>query len=428
MIGVLPLVILVILFLIGFPIGFALMLCVIPYFAMASGTPMDVVIQRFISSTESTSLLAVPFFITAGSIMNYSGITSRLLDLCDVLVGHISGGLGHVNILLSTLMGGLSGSCAADAAQETKILVPEMVRRGYDKPFCAAVTASSSLITCIIPPSIGLVVYAYCTDTSVGKMLAAGYLPGLLMMVGLMLLVAFLAKKRSYPPSRQTRAGLGEILRALAGSLWALGLPVILIVGLRLGIFSAAEGGAVVAAYALFVGLFVYRELPLRKLPEIMRDAVRSTCSVMLVMCAANIFSYYLSWERIPQKISALLAMYATNPTFFLLLVTVLFLIIGMFMDGTTAMIILAPIFAPIATSLGIDMVQFGVVLVVNCAIGAITPPFGVVIYLIAPMMKMRVDDFIRELMPFIGVLVAVLLLLVFFPGLCTWIPNLIYG
>lgn len=428
MIGILPLIILVILFLIGFPIGFALMLCVIPYFAMASGTPMDVVIQRFISSTESTSLLAVPFFITAGSIMNYSGITSRLLDLCDVLVGHISGGLGHVNILLSTLMGGLSGSCAADAAQETKILVPEMVRRGYDKPFCAAVTASSSLITCIIPPSIGLVVYAYCTDTSVGKMLAAGYLPGFLMMVGLMLLVAFLAKKRGYPPSRQTRAGFGEILHALAGSLWALGLPVILIVGLRLGIFSAAEGGAVVAAYALFVGLFVYRELPLRKLPEIMRDSVRSTCSVMLVMCAANIFSYYLSWERIPQKISAFLAMYATNPTFFLLLVTLLFLIIGMFMDGTTAMIILAPIFAPIAMSLGIDMVQFGVVLVVNCAIGAITPPFGVVIYLIAPMMKMRVDDFIRELMPFIGVLVAVLLLLVFFPGLCTWIPNLIYG
>ncbi len=159
-----------------------------------------------------------------------------------------------------------------------------------------------------------------------------------------------------------------------------------------------------------------------------MRDAVRSTCSVMLVMCAANIFSYYLSWESIPQKISRFLAAYATDPTLFLLMVTVLFLIIGMFMDGTTAMIIMAPIFGPIAKNLGIDMVQFGVVLVVNCAIGAITPPFGVVIYLIAPMMKMKVDEFIKELMPFIGVLLAVLLLLVFFPWLCTWIPNLIYG
>ncbi len=428
MMAIVPLIILLILFIMGFPIGFALMLCVIPYFAWAAGIPMDVVIQRFVSSTESTSLLAIPFFITAGSIMNYSGITEKLLDLCDLLIGHVRGGLGHVNILLSAMMGGLSGSCAADAAQECKILVPEMVKKGYDKPFCAAVTAASSLITCIIPPSIGLVVYAYCTDTSVGKMLAAGYMPGILMTVGLMLLVAFLARKRNYPPSREQRASFKEIIRGIGAALWALGLPVILIVGLRCGIFSAAEGGAIVAVYALFVGTVVYRKLPLSKLPEIMQDAVRSTCSVMLVMCAANIFSYYLSWESIPQKISRFLAVYATNPTVFLLMVTVLFLIIGMFMDGTTAMIIMAPIFGPIAMNLGIDMVQFGVVLVVNCAIGAITPPFGVVIYLIAPMLKMKVDDFIKELMPFIGVLLAILLLMVFWPGICTWIPNLIYG
>ena len=428
MMAFLPLIILLVLFVIGFPIGFALMLCVIPYFAGAAGIPMDVIIQRFIASTESTSLLAIPFFITAGSIMNYSGITERLLDLCDLLVGHVRGGLGHVNLLLSAMMGGLSGSCAADAAQECKILVPEMIKKCYDKPFCAAVTAASSLITCIIPPSIGLVVYAYCTDTSVGKMLAGGYVPGLLMTVGLMLLVAYLAKKRNYPPSRERHASLKEIVRGVAAGLWALGLPVILIVGLRCGVFSASEGGAVVAVYALFVGVVVYRKLPLKKLPEIMRDAVRSTCSVMLVMCAASVFSYYLTWESIPQKLSAWLGSYATNPTVFLLLVTLLFVFIGMFMDGTTAMIIMAPILGPVAKSLGIDMVHFGVVLVVNCAIGAITPPFGVVIYLVAPMLKMRVDDFIKELMPFIAVLLAVLLILVFSPTLCTFIPNLIYG
>lgn len=379
MMATLPLIILLVLFVIGFPIGFALMLCVVPYFALAAGIPMDVIIQRFIASTESTSLLAIPFFITAGSIMNCSGITERLLDVCDLLVGHVRGGLGHVNILLSTIMGGLSGSCAADAAQDCKILVPEMIRRGYDKPFCAAVTASSSLITCIIPPSIGLVVYAYCTDTSVGKMLAGGYVPGILMMIGQMILVAYLAKKRNYPPSREKHASLREIVRGMGAALWALGLPVILIVGLRCGIFSASEGGAVVALYALIVGMVVYRELPVKKLPEIMRDAVRSTCSVMLVMCAASVFSYYLTWESIPQK-------------------------------------------------LGIDMVHFGVVLVVNCAIGAITPPFGVVIYLVAPMLKMRVDDFIKELIPFIAVLIGILLIMVFNPGLCTFIPNLIYG
>lgn len=426
--SIVPLIILVVLFVIGFPIGFALMLCVIPYFAAQTSTSMDIIIQRFIASTESTSLLAIPFFITAGSIMNHSGITKRLLRLCDLLVGHIRGGLGHVNILLSAMMGGLSGSCAADAAQECKILVPEMVAQGYDKPFCAAVTASSSLITCIIPPSIGLVVYAYCTDTSVGKMLVSGYIPGLLMMVALMGLCAFLSHKRKYVKSREHIASPKEILIGIKDSIWALGLPVLLIVGLRMGVFSATEGGAVISLYAFIVGVFIYRELPIKKIPTIMKDAVRSTCSVMLVMAAANVFSYYLSWERIPQRLSVFLAQTASNPTVFMLLITVLFLFIGMFMDGTTAMIILAPILAPVVKALGIDMVYFGTVLVVNCAIGAITPPFGVVIYLIAPMMKMKVNDFIKELMPFIGVLIVVLLLMVLCPPIVTWLPNLIYG
>lgn len=426
--SIVPLIILVVLFVIGFPIGFALMLCVIPYFAAQTSTSMDIIIQRFIASTESTSLLAIPFFITAGSIMNHSGITKRLLKLCDLLVGHIRGGLGHVNILLSAMMGGLSGSCAADAAQECKILVPEMVAQGYDKPFCAAVTASSSLITCIIPPSIGLVVYAYCTDTSVGKMLVSGYIPGLLMMVALMGLCAFLSHKRKYVKSREHIASPKEILIGIKDSIWALGLPVLLIVGLRMGVFSATEGGAVISLYAFVVGVFIYRELPIKKIPTIMKDAVRSTCSVMLVMAAANVFSYYLSWERIPQRLSVFLAQTASNPTVFMLLITVLFLFIGMFMDGTTAMIILAPILAPVVKALGIDMVYFGTVLVVNCAIGAITPPFGVVIYLIAPMMKMKVNDFIKELMPFIGVLIVVLLLMVLCPPIVTWLPNLIYG
>lgn len=426
--SIIPLIILVVLFVIGFPIGFALMLCVIPYFAAQTSTSMDIIIQRFIASTESTSLLAIPFFITAGSIMNHSGITKRLLRLCDLLVGHIRGGLGHVNILLSAMMGGLSGSCAADAAQECKILVPEMVAQGYDKPFCAAVTASSSLITCIIPPSIGLVVYAYCTDTSVGKMLVSGYIPGLLMMVALMGLCAFLSHKRKYVKSREHIASPKEILIGIKDSIWALGLPVLLIVGLRMGVFSATEGGAVISLYAFIVGVFIYRELPIKKIPTIMKDAVRSTCSVMLVMAAANVFSYYLSWERIPQRLSVFLAQTASNPTVFMLLITVLFLFIGMFMDGTTAMIILAPILAPVVKALGIDMVYFGTVLVVNCAIGAITPPFGVVIYLIAPMMKMKVNDFIKELMPFIGVLIVVLLLMVLCPPIVTWLPNLIYG
>lgn len=416
------------LFIIGIPVGFALIISVVPYFAVTGSIPMEVVIQRFIASTESVSLLAIPFFITAGSIMTYSGITEVLLDLADLFVGHIRGGLGHVNIILSTMMGGLSGSCAADAAQDCKILVPTMIKRGYDKPFCAAVTAASSLITPIIPPGIGLVVYAYCTDTSVGRMFASGYIPGLLMCAAEMLLVAYLAKKRGYPPAREKRATVKEIAIGFKKSLWALGLPVLLIVGLRFGIFSATEGGAMCALYSLLVGKFVYKKIKKEHIIPILKDAVRSSCTVMLVMCAANIFSYFLSWERIPQNIGTFLANTVSNPTWFMLMVVALFFVIGMFMDGTAAMIVIAPIFAPVVRSLGIDMVFFGCVMVCCCALGAITPPFGAVIYLVAPMLRMRISDFIKELLPFIGVLVAVILLLVFFPQLVTFLPNLLYG
>lgn len=421
-------ILLVLLFVIGIPVGFALIICVVPYFAVESSIPMQVVIQRFIASTESVSLLAIPFFIAAGSIMTYSGITEKLLNLADLLVGHIPGSLGHVNVLLSTMMGGLSGSCAADAAQDCKILVPEMIKKGYDKPFCAAVTAASSLITPIIPPGIGLVVYAYCTDTSVGKMFASGYLPGALMCITMMMLVAYLAKKRNYPRQREHIASLREIGKGFLDSLWALGLPVLLIVGLRFGVFSATEGGAMCALYSLVVGKFVYKTIKKEHLIPILKDAVLSSCTVMLVMCAANIFSYFLSWESIPQAISTFLAGAVSNKYAFLLMVVALFLLIGMFMDGTAAMIVIAPIFAPVVKALGIDMVHFGLVMVMCCAIGAITPPFGVVIYLIAPMLRIKVSDFIKELMPFIAVLVLCVIIVVFVPGFATLIPNLLYG
>ena len=421
-------ILLLVLFVIGVPVGFALIISVIPYFAVTGTIPMQVVIQRFIASTESLALLAIPFFISAGSIMNYSGITEKLMNLADLLVGHIPGGLGHVNIMLSTMMGGLSGSCAADAAQETKILVPEMIKKGYDKPFCAAVTAASSLITPIIPPGIGLVVYAYCTDTSVGKMFASGYLPGLLMCVSLMLLVGYLARKRKYPCQRTHIAPFKAIIKCFLDSLWALGLPVLLIVGLRMGIFSATEGGAICCLYSLVVGALVYKSIKLEHMLPIIRDAVLSSCTVMIISCAANIFSYFLSWETIPQKLATLLGASVSSGTVMMLLVVLLFLIIGMFMDGTAAMIVIAPILAPVAKSLGMDMVYFGLVMVMCCAVGAITPPFGAIIYLVAPMMRMRVSDFIKELIPFIVVLILDILIVVLIPQIATFLPNLIYG
>ncbi|PKL12639.1 MAG: C4-dicarboxylate ABC transporter [Spirochaetae bacterium HGW-Spirochaetae-8] len=422
-----PLLILGVSFALGFPCAFALILSVIPYFILDPYISINVVVQRLISSSESISLMAVPFFITAGTIMNYSGISSKLMGLADALVGHLTGGLGHVNVLLSTLMGGISGSGAADAAMECKLLVPEMEKRGYDKGFSSAVTAASAVITPIIPPGVGLVVFAFVCEVSLGKLMSAGYIPGLMLMAGMMILVGIISRKRKYKPSRTKRASIREILHLVKESSWALFLPFGLIMGLRFGLFTATEGGAMMALYSLLVGKFVYKELKFSQLPKILYESVLSMAAVMLVLTAANVFSYYLSWERIPQALSAVLIEISNNRYLFLLFVNVLLLILGMFLDGMATMIILAPLLAPVATALGIDLVHFGLVMCLNCAIGAITPPFGTYIFLVAGTVKIQTDILVKELIPFIFVCIVVLALVTYFPWFTMVIPNLLF-
>jgi tripartite ATP-independent transporter DctM subunit len=421
-------ILLAVLFVIGTPAAYAMIFACIPYFWVTGTIPMDMIVQKMIASTESTALMAIPFYITAGALMNYSGITKRLMDVADVLVGHLVGGLGHVNVLLSCMNGGLTGSCAADASLQCKILVPEMLKRGYDKPFSASVTAASSLITTIIPPGMAMIIYAYCTDTSVGRMFAAGYLPGFLMTATMMLLVGYLSHKRGYPPSREKRATFKEAMPVVGKGLWALFLPFGLILGIRLGVFNATEGGAMCCVYAFLVGTFIYKEFKPKYIINVMKESFLSTSTVMVVMCAATVLSFFLSWESIPSKISVFLLTYANNRYVFMLGVIVLFLVIGMFMDGTSAMMVIAPIIAPVAMSLGINLVHLGVLLVMLCSLGAITPPFGVIIYLVAPLLKMRVQDFIKEELMFIAQLMVCILLTAFIPALTLWIPNLIFG
>jgi len=426
-VNLIPLLILAISFILGFPCAFALVISVIPYFILDPYISINVVIQRFVSSSESLSLMAVPFFITAGTIMNYSGISAKLMSLADALVGHFTGGLGHVNVLLSTLMGGISGSGAADAAMECKLLVPEMEKRGYDRGFSSAVTAASACITPIIPPGVGLVVFAFVCEVSLGKLMSAGYIPGLMLMVGMMILVSLISRKRGYKPSRERRASWREILKLTKEASWALFLPFGLILGLRFGMFTATEGGAMMALYSLLVGKFVYKELKFSHLPKILYESVLSMAAVMLVLTAANVFSYYLSWERIPQVLSASLIAISKNKYLFLLFVNVLLLILGMFLDGMATMIILAPLLAPVATALGIDLVHFGLVMVLNCAIGAITPPFGTYIFLVSGTVKIQTDTLIKELIPFILVCIIVLALVTYIPWFAMVIPNLLF-
>jgi tripartite ATP-independent transporter DctM subunit len=424
----LPIILLAILFVLGIPVAFSLIIGCIPYFLTDPFLSAQVIVQKMITNTESVSLMAIPFFITAGSIMNESGITEKLLNLADALVGHMIGGLGQANVLLSTLMGGISGSGAADIAMECKILVPEMEKHGYDKGFSAAVTAASGCITPIIPPGVGLVVYACTVEVPVGKLLMAGYVPGILMTIGMMIVVHYISKKRGYKAVRDHMVPMKQFGKILGESLWALILPLVLIMGLRFGVFTATEGGALMAVYSLIIGKFVYKKLDLRKLPQIMLDAALSTATVMLIMCGAKVFSYYLSWARIPHMMTTAIMNVAHNKYLFLFLANILLLVMGMFMDALPCMIVIAPLLAPIAQEMGINMIQFGIIMVLNSAIGAITPPFGNYIFQTVGILKISTQKLYKELMPFVVVCLIVLFLITYIPWLATIVPYLVYG
>lgn len=424
-----PIILLAVLFCMGLPIAFSLIVCCIPYFLSDQYLSASIIIQKMITNTESVSLMAVPFFIIAGAIMNESGITERLLDLADALVGHFTGGLGHVNVLLSTFMGGISGSGAADIAMECKTLVPEMKKHGYDMGFSAAVTAASGCITPIIPPGVGLVVYA-CTveGVSVGKLLMSGYIPGLLMCVFMMIVVYVISKKRGYKGNGGRMLPPKVLLKKAGNSAWALFLPFVLITGLRFGVFTATEGGALMAVYSFIVGKFIYKELDMKKLPGIFLDAALSTATVMLIMCGAKVFSHYLSWERIPHAMTAGIMHIAKNKYTFLLFANILLLMLGMFMDAMPCMIIIAPLLAPIAQAFGINMIHFGIMMCLNSAIGAITPPFGNYIFQTAGILKIKTQLLYKELVPFVVVCLIVLFIVTYIPWLATIVPTLVYG
>lgn len=423
-----PLLILAICFVFGVPVAFSMVGSVIPYFMVTPHLDVSLIIQKLVTNTESTSLMAAPVFIFAGAIMNYSGVTTRLMNLAETLVGHLTGGLGHVNILLSTLMGGLSGSGVADAAIESKLLVPEMEKRGYSKAYSGAVTAASACITPIIPPGVGLVVYAVLVQISVGKLLCAGYVPGFLMCISMMILNGYISKKRGYKPSREKSASAKEIGSALRESSWALVIPFGLIIGLRVGAFTATEGGAMIAAYSFIIGKFIYKEIKWSDVPKILLDAVYGTGPVIMVLCTTAVLSYYLSWERIPQMMTQVLISVCHNKYIFLLLVNILMLILGMFLDSFACMIIVAPLLAPVATAFGINLVHFGLVLCLNSAIGAITPPFGSYIFLVSGTIHCRMEDMVHDLIPYILVITLVLLICTYCPWLVTIVPKLVYG
>lgn len=422
-----PLAFLFLLFFSKVPIPFAMLISALVYFLFNPGTmSTEFLMQRLTASYESFVFLAIPFFTCAGVVFNYSGITKRLMGLAESLVGHFHGGLAQVVILLAAMMGGLSGSANADAAMETKILVPEMTKLGYAKPFSCAVVAAASVVVPIIPPGIILILYATCSNTSIAKMFCAGYAPGIIMVIALMIYSRRVAIKRHYNPTRQTRATGKEVLFNLKQSIWALAVPFGIILGLRFGWFTPTEAGAVCVVYGLFVGAFVYKELTPSSLIDILKESVEANASVMFIIGSAQVFGVYLTWENIPSKLADFMLTYISEPWVFLLFVNVLLIVVGCFFDGCAAVILLAPILVPIASVMGIDLLHFGIVMCVNLCIGGITPPFGTMMFVTCSIAEVKIEAFVKEILPYLIVLVICLLILTFIPGISLILPEVL--
>ncbi|UHD44590.1 TRAP transporter large permease [Aureimonas altamirensis] len=407
------------------PVAFSLIAASLLFFQLGGALPIDLFAQRIVSSTESFPLLALPFFVLAGSIMNAAGITRRLLALADAFVGHFTGGLAQVSVILATMMGGLTASANADAAMLSKMLGPTMIRRGYPAGFAAATVACSSVIVAMIPPGIGLIVYAFMANVSIGRLFIAGIVPGLVIALALMIAIYIVSKRRGYRPERTHMVSGRELWTAFREAIWALTLPLFIVIGLRYGVFTPTEAGAIAVLYATGVGIFAHRELSLAQVPEIIRDTVTTISIVMLIICGASAFGYYMVWEQVPTQIAAALIATTDDPLVFFLIVNLIFLVIGMFIEGTAAIILLTPILAPVAVSLGIDPIHFGIVTVFNLTLGGVTPPVGTLTFTASSVLRIPVSSAFRHSLPLLAALLVVLVLLTLVPAVSLTLPNL---
>lgn len=396
------------------------------YFLLNPSVSPVVFAQQTITGTESISLLAIPFFVCAGIFMNYTGVTKRIMDFCAVVTGRMNGGLAQVNVLLSTLMGGLSGSNLADAAMEAKMLVPEMEDKGFSKEFSSVVTAASSMITPLIPPGIAMILYGVIANVSIGKLFISGLGVGTLLCASMMILVRFVSKRRGYVPLSTEKITRKKFITALKPAILPLCLPLIIIGGIRLGFFTATEAGAIAIVYAIFLGT-IYREMRVKDLLQGLKETVCTTASIMLIVSAATVFSWILTKERIPQQLTAYIVQVIDNKYLFLFIINIFLLLVGMFIEGNASMIILVPLLAPIAASYGIDEIQFAMVYIFNNAIGALSPPMGTLMFVTCGITKCKTGAFIKEAVPFYILLVVDLLLLTYVPFLTTVLVDLFY-
>lgn len=417
------LVLFVALLIVGVPIAIA-MIAASSIVILQEGIPLTIVAQRVFAGLQSFPLLAVPLFTLAGSLMNECGISERLFAFTRALVGHIRGGLAQTAIVGNVFLSGISGSSVADTAATTRVLVPQLERNGYSRAFGAALAAAAGTLGPIIPPSILMVLYAWQANVSLGALFVAGILPGLVMAGSMALVIAVLARIRNYPTSGSF--SLQVLWKSFRDAIWALMMPVIIIVGFRLGAVTATEIAGIAALYSALVGMFVYRTLSWRQIPAILRTTARETGVILIIAGAAAPFSWILGIEQAPQAIVAAVNALTTEPWMVLLILNVALLIAGMFMETIAIMVILVPILVPLLAAMHIDLVHFGIVLLVNLVIGQLTPPVGVLLFVSMTIAKVTLNALLKEIWPFLIGLVVALGLITYVPALSLWLPRLL--
>jgi len=420
-------ILLVIFLAMGMPVAFAIGISGAVFFLQNPQLPFTMTIQLAISQTQNFPLLAIPLFIFAANLLNETGITLRLIRLAGVLAGHMRGGLAQVNVVLSTLMGGVSGSAIADAAMEARILGTEMIKKGFSKGYTTSVTTITACIAPIIPPSIGLILYGTIGEVSIGRLFAAGIVPGLMMMVFLMTAVSITSKKKKYLPERK-RASLKEVVMAFIDSIWALLFPFALIGGIRFGLFTPTEAGAFAGVYALAIGVLFYRELTWKRLKRALELTAIDIGSIMFIIALSGIFGYGLAYERAGDAFSRFMLGITNNPQILLLIVVGAVFIAGMFIESTVIILLFTAILLPLVSEVGVDPVHFGIIFMLVVVLGLVTPPVGVSMYTVCSVLDSPVEDYLKECWPFILAIVLVDIILIFFPDIVVFIPNLIFG
>ncbi len=392
----------------------------------ANGEILLSIPQRLTASANSFPLLAAPFFMLTGMAMNSAGITKRIYDFCECLAGRFRGGLAHVNVIGSVIFAGMSGSAVADAAGLGTIEIKAMTDEGYPLAFSAAVTAASATIGPIIPPSVPLLIYGVIADVSIGRLFAGGFIPGLLMAAALMVQIRWMAQKRGF--GAHPAPTLREFVMKTRKAFLSLMTPVILFGGMMAGVFTPTEAAFAAAAYALVLGLFVYRELSWRDLPKIFLDTVETNAVVLMLVMTASLFGWVLARAQVPQQLGAWILGATQNPLVILLLINGFLLIVGCFMEALAALIVLIPVFMPVIKAVGIDPVHFGLVVVLNLMIGTLTPPVGIVLFVVSRVAKLPFEEVARATAPFLVPLIVVLLLITVFPELVLFLPRVIFG